>query len=60
MYEFFSPYILLPQFSKNRHFFFLINYPVKLVIHLMKAIDLLDMAIYIDISRGMMLYSILI
>lgn len=31
---------------------------MKLTFHLMKAIDFLDMAIYIDISRGMMLHSI--
>lgn len=49
------------NFSKTRHFFFLFNkLPYETCYHLMRAIDLLDMAIYIDISRGMTLHSILI
>lgn len=59
MYDLFFLYRLLPWLPKNR-LFKKINHPMKLVIHLRQTIDLVDIAVYIDISWGMILHSTLI
>ena len=47
-------------FQKIDKFFLFNKLPMKFSFHLMKAIDFLDAAIHIDVSRGMMLHSTLI